>query len=66
MLILRFFLVVVALLLTMNALMYMFTRDRKYVQFAWQILRFSLLFLSVFGALYVLERFVLTGWKVLL
>ena len=38
---------------------YLFTRDARYLKFAWQILKFGLIFLAVFGALYVLERIVL-------
>lgn len=66
MLILRFALVVVALAIVFNAAMYLFTRDRKYYRYAWQVIRFSALMLVVFGLLYVLERYVLVAWRVLL
>ena len=66
MLILRLFLVVVALLLALNIGMYVFTRDARYYRFAWQVVRFSALLFAVFGLLYVLERYVLVGWRVLL
>ena len=39
--------------------LYLFTRDRRYLSFAWQIFKFSAIFLAVFGALFVLERLVL-------
>ena len=66
MLILRLFIVLVALLLAISGGMYIFTRNRRYLEFAWQTLRFVMLLLLVFVSLYILERYVLTGWKVLL
>ena len=66
MLILRVFLVLVTLLLVLSGGMYVFTRNRSYLQFAMQTLRFALLFVTVLAALYVLERYVLVGWRVLL
>lgn len=64
MLILRLFLVLAALLLLLNGVMYLFTGNRRYLNFFWQAARFAALFLAVFAALYVLERYVLTGWRV--
>ncbi|MBI5626780.1 MAG: hypothetical protein HY935_06225 [Nitrosomonadales bacterium] len=66
MIILRLFIVLVALLLVISSGMYIFTRDHRYLKFAWQTLRFVLLLLSVFALLFILERYVLVGWKVLL
>lgn len=66
MLILRLILVLVALSLVLGIAMYIFTRDRRYLKFAWQTLRFTVLLLLVFALLFVLERYVLTGWKILL
>jgi hypothetical protein len=66
MLILRIFLVLVTLLLVLSGGMYIFTRDRRYYQFAIKTLRFAVLFLAVLALLYVLERYVLVGWRVLL
>ena len=66
MLILRLFLILVTLLLVLSGGMYVFTRDRRYLKFAWQILRFTALLLLVFAVLFVLERYVLVGWRVLL
>lgn len=65
MLILRLSLVLVTLLLVISGGMYIFTRDRRYVKFAWQTLRFAVLLLLVFALLFILERYVLAGWKVL-
>ena len=66
MLILRLFLVLVTLLLVLSGGMYIFTRNRRYLKFAWQILRFAAVLLLLFAVLFVLERYVLTGWRVLL
>lgn len=66
MLILRFFLVLVTLLLVLSGGMYIFTRNHRYLKFAWQTLRFTALLLLVFGLLFVLERYVLVAWRVLL
>lgn len=66
MLVLRLFLILAILLLVLSGGMYIFTRDRRYLRFAWQLVRFAVLVLLVFGLLYVLERYVLTGWRVLL
>lgn len=66
MLILRLFLILVTLLLVLSGGMYIFTRDRRYLKFAWQILRFAAVLLLLFAVLIVLERYVLTGWRVLL
>lgn len=66
MLILRLFFVLVILLLVLSGGMYIFTRNRRYLRFAWQTVRFAVLVLLVSGLLFVLERYVLTGWRVLL
>ena len=66
MLILRLFLVLVTLLLVLSGGMYVFTRNRRYLKFAWQTLRFAVLLLLVFAVLFVLERYVLAGWRILL
>ncbi len=62
MLILRLYIVLVALLLVLSGGMYIFTRNRRYLKFAWQTVRFTVLMLLVFALLYVLERYVLAGW----
>lgn len=66
MLILRLFLLLVILLLVLSGGMYIFTRNRRYLKFAWQTMRFTILLLLVFGLLFVLERYVLVAWKVFL
>lgn len=66
MLILRLLLVLVSLLLVLSGGMYWFTRDRRYIEFAWQTLRFTAILLAVFALLFVLERYVLVGWRILI
>jgi len=66
MIILRLFLVLVVLLLVLSGGMYIFTRDRRYLRLAWQIIRFSVFLLLVLALLFVLERYVLMGWRVIL
>ncbi len=39
--------------------MYLFTRNRRYLTYAWRVFQFAFVFLLVFMALYVLERLVL-------
>ncbi len=66
MLILRLFLVLFALLLVLSGGMYLFTRNPSYLKFAWQSVRFAAVLLLVFGLLFLLERYVLIGWRVFL
>lgn len=66
MLILRLYLILVTLLLVLSGCMYIFTGQRRYRDFAWQTVRFTLLLILVFGLLFVLERYVLVGWRVFL
>lgn len=66
MLILRLFLILLALLLVVTAGFYFFTRDPRYLNFAWQTLRFALLMVLLFVLLFIAERYVLVGWRLLL
>lgn len=65
MLILRLFLILVTLLLVISGGMYVITRNRRYLRFAMQTLRFAAFLLLLFAVLFVLERYVLAGWKIL-
>lgn len=65
MLILRLFFLLVILLLVLSGGMYLYARDRRYLRFAGQTLRFAVLVLLVSGLLFLLERFVLVGWGIL-
>jgi hypothetical protein len=66
MLILRLYMVLVTLLLVLSGGMYIFTRNRRYLEFAWQTVRFTVLLLLVFALLFLLERYVLVGWLAIL
>lgn len=66
MLIMRLYLVLVVLLLVLSGGLYVFTRNRRYLKFVWQTVRFTVLLVLVFGLLFVLERYVLVAWKVFL
>ncbi len=66
MLIMRLLLVFAALLLVTSGGMYIFTRNQRYLKFAWQIVRFMVLLVVVFALLFVLERYVLVAWRVFL
>jgi hypothetical protein len=66
MLILRLLLILAALSIILTGAMYVFTRNRRYLNLTGQILRFVVFALLVFAALFVLERYVLTGWRILL
>lgn len=66
MLLLRLLLVFSALAIVLSAGMYLFTRQQRYLRFAWRVVRFIVILLLVFGVLFLLERYVLIGWRVLL
>jgi len=42
----------------------MFTRNRRYLSLAWQIVRFVIFMLLIFVVLFLLERYVLIGWRI--
>jgi hypothetical protein len=66
MLILRLFLLFSALTIVLSGGLYIFTRNSRYLQFAWQVVRFTAVAMLVFGVLFLLERYVLIAWQVLL
>lgn len=53
------------LLVASSAALYLITRDPRYPRFIWQVVRFTGYLLLVFGALYLLERYGLVAWRVL-
>jgi hypothetical protein len=65
MILLRLLFILTALALVLSGGMYMFTRDRRYLNFAWQVLRVVVYLTLVFGLLFVLQRYVLAGWGIL-
>lgn len=64
MLILRLLLIFTVISLIACIGMYLYTRNRRYLRLAKEIVRFVIFLLLIFGALYLLERYVLVGWKV--
>lgn len=61
----RLALLLTILLIASSAALYLVTGDRRYPRFAWQVVRFMVYVLMVFGALYLLERYGLVAWRVL-
>jgi hypothetical protein len=59
MLVLRLVGLLVLITIAGSIALYLFTRNRRYLAFAWRVFQFAFVFLLVFMALYVLERLVL-------
>ena len=59
MLVLRLIGILVLIAIAGSIALYHFTRNRRYLTFAWRVFQFAFVFLLVFLALYVLERLVL-------
>lgn len=59
MIVLRLIGLLVLITIAGSVVMYLFTRNRRYLAFAWRVFQFAFVFLLVFMALYVLERLVL-------
>ena len=59
MLVLRLVGLLVLITIAGSFALYLFTRNRRFLTFAWRVLQFAIVFLLVFMALYVLERLVL-------
>jgi hypothetical protein len=59
MLVLRLMGILVLITIVGSIGLYLFTRNRRYLTFAWRVFQFAFVFLLVFLALYVLERLVL-------
>jgi hypothetical protein len=66
MLIMRFALVLIGLTLALSGAMYVLTRNRRYLNFAWQTVRLTVILIVIFGLMFVLERYVLVAWRVFL
>jgi heme O synthase-like polyprenyltransferase len=64
--ILRLFVALVALVLVLSIGMYLLKRDARYLKFARQVFQLSIYVLLAFALLSLLERYVLSGWGVLL
>jgi hypothetical protein len=66
MILLRLLLVLAALAIVLSGGLYVFTRDARYLRFAWQVVRLVLFLFLLFAVLFVLERYVLVGMRALL
>jgi hypothetical protein len=66
MLILRLLLILAALAIVPLGGMYLFTNNRRYLNLAWQIARFVVFALLIFAVLFILERYVLIAWRILI
>ena len=65
MLILRFILILAALSIILCGGTFILTRNRRYLSLAWQIVQLLIFLLLLFGLLFLLERYVLIGWSIL-
>jgi hypothetical protein len=61
----RLALLLSTLLVATSLVLYLLSRNPRYIRFAWQVVRFMVYVLLVFGALYLLERYGLVAWQVL-
>lgn len=59
MLVLRLVGILVVIAVAGGLALYLFTRNRRYLTFAWRVFQFGLIFLLVFVTLYALERVIL-------
>lgn len=59
MIIIRLLFVLTLLALAISGGLYLFTGNRRYVRFVWNVLKFGVVLVLIFGALVVAERFVL-------
>jgi hypothetical protein len=57
-LVLRLFVYLGLITIVVAVAMFLFTRDVRYLRFAWQIFKFSLVFLLVFAALMMMGRLI--------
>lgn len=59
MFILRLFVYLGLIAIVVAVVMFLFTRDVRYLRFTWQLLKFFLVFLLVFTALLLMGRLIL-------
>jgi energy-converting hydrogenase Eha subunit A len=62
----RLLLILSALSIVTAGVLYLFTRDSRFLRFAWQVVYFLITTLLALGAMFLLERFALVGWRILL
>mgnify|MGYP000268179228 CR=1 FL=1 len=59
MIVIRLLFVLTLLALAVSGGLYLFTGNRRYVRYVWNVLKFGVILVVVFGALVVAERLVL-------
>ncbi|HSR06033.1 MAG TPA: hypothetical protein VLM42_02680 [Bryobacteraceae bacterium] len=59
MIVLRLIGILVLITIGTSLAMYLFTRNRRYIQFAWRVFQLAVVFVMVFMVLFVVERLVL-------
>ncbi|MES2364309.1 MAG: hypothetical protein V4563_00300 [Pseudomonadota bacterium] len=57
MIIIRLLFVLTLLALVVSGALYLFTGNRRYVNFVWNVLKFGVVLVLLFGTLVVAERF---------
>ena len=65
MILLRLLLILTAISLSLSVGMYALTNDRRYLRYVRQIVRFVAFTLLILAAVYLLEKYVLVGWGIL-
>ena len=60
----RLLLILAALFILFSGGAYIVTRNRRYLNLAWQIVRFVMFMLLIFVVLILLERYILVGWGI--
>lgn len=59
MFLLRLLIFFVLVTVGVSGILYLFTRNKRYLKFAWLVLKFAFVFVIVLGVLFVLERLIL-------
>ena len=59
MFLLRLLIFFVLVTVGVSGVFYLFTRNKRYLKFAWLALKFAFVFVIVLGVLFVLERLIL-------
>jgi len=59
--VIRLILILALIAVGISLLMFVVTRNRRYLQFAWQLFKFALTLVLVFAALVMMGRIILYG-----
>lgn len=65
MILLRLVFILTALIVVLSGGMYVFTQDRRHLRFIKQVVRFAVYLALVFVVLFLMERYGLVAWGVL-